>query len=134
MMYIINRRLQIFMIMGILLAVITSGCAKTRIGKIDLSDGSPPDFLRVGETTPQEVLEQIGEPFGYREQGNRSAMIYINYQEDYFFLLITEIRIEKAYRLDLVFQNEILEKAEVKKEGWGFGASVDPQLLQLLAR
>jgi len=48
--------------------------------------------------------------------------------------LFTEIRIEKAYRLDLVFQNDILQKAEIKKEGWGFGVNIDPQLLQLLAR
>ncbi len=61
-------------------------------------------------------------------------MIYVNYLEDYVFLLITEIRIEKAYRLDLVFQNDVLEKAEIKREGWGFGANIDPQLLQLLVR
>ena len=47
-------------------------------------------------------------------------MIYVNHHEDYYFLLITELRIEKAYRLDLVFQNEVLEKAEIKREGWGF--------------
>jgi hypothetical protein len=41
---------------------------------------------------------------------------------------------EKSYRLDLVFQKNILQKAEIKKEGWGFGANVDPQLIQLLGR
>ena len=134
MMYIANKRVQIFMITGILLSITLSGCAKTRLGKIDLSSESPPVFLKVGETTSSDVVAQIGEPFGYREQGNRSAMIYVNHHEDYYFLLITELRIEKAYRLDLVFQNEVLEKAEIKREGWGFGANVDPQLLQLLAR
>lgn len=120
--------------MGILLGIILSGCAQTRIGKVDLSDKIIPNFLQVGETTIRDVLDQIGEPFGYRERGNRSAMIYVNYLEDYVFLLITEFRIEKAYRLDLVFQNEVLEKAEIKREGWGFGANIDPQLLQLLTR
>ena len=118
----------------ILLYITLSGCAKKRLGKIDLSSESPPVFLKVGETTSNDVVAQIGEPFGYREQGNRSAMIYVNHHEDYYFLLITELRIEKAYRLDLVFQNEVLEKAEIKREGWGFGPNVDPQLLQLLAR
>ena len=61
-------------------------------------------------------------------------MIYVNHHEDYYFLLITELRTEKTYRLDLVFQNKVLEKAEIKRERWRFGANVDPQLLQLLAR
>lgn len=61
-------------------------------------------------------------------------MIYLNFNEDYINLLFTKIRSEKAYRLDLVFQNDNLQKAEIKKEGWGFGANIDPQLLQLLAR
>ena len=88
----------------------------------------------MGKTTVEEVSIQIGEPFGYKERKNRSAIIYLNFNEDYVNLLFTEIRIEKAYRLDLVFQNDILQKAEIKKEGWGFGANIDLQLLQLLAR
>ena len=60
-------------------------------------------------------------------------MIFIDFLEDYVNFLITEIQREKAYRLDLVFQDEILQKAEIKKEGWGIGANMDPQLLQLLA-
>ena len=68
------------------------GCAKTRIGKVELSDKKLPNFLKVGTTRAQEVLEQIGEPFGNREQENRSAMIFIDFQEDYVNLLITDIR------------------------------------------
>ena len=104
----------------ILLSITLSGCAKTRLGKINLSSESPPVCLKVGESTSNDVVAQIGEPFGYREQGNRSAMIYVNHHEDYYFLLITELRTEKTYRLDLVFQNKVLEKAEIKREGWGF--------------
>ena len=47
-------------------------------------------------------------------------------------ILITEIKRVKAYRLDFVFQDDVLQKAEIKKEGWGFGENMDPQLLQLL--
>ena len=101
---------------------------------MELSDKKLPNFLKVGTTRAQEVLEQIGEPFGNREQEDLAAMISIDFQEDYFNLLITEILREKAFRLDLVFQDDILQKAEIKKEGWGFGANMDPQLLQLLAR
>ena len=72
------------------------GCAKTRIGKVELSDEKLPNFLKVGTTRAQEVLEQIGEPFGYHEQENRSAMIFLDFQEDYVNLLITEIQREKA--------------------------------------
>ena len=112
----------------------SSGCAKSSTGKVDLSSRTVPVFLRSGTTTIEDVLENIGEPFGYREQGNRSAMIYLSYQEEYFNLLFTQIRIEESHRLDLVFNKIILEKAEIKKEGWGFGANIDPQLIQLLAQ
>ena len=71
----------------------------------------------MGKTTVEEVLIQIGEPFGYKERKNRTAIICINFNEVYVNLLFTEIRIEKAYQLDLVFQNDILQKAEIKKEG-----------------
>jgi len=126
-----NRMTKFYFLLpitGILFFMLLVGCSKTRIGKVELSDEKLPNFLKVGTTSSQEVLEQIGEPFGYREQENRSAMIFLDFQEDYVNLLITEIR------LDLVFQDDILQKAEIKKEGWGFGANMDPQLLQLLAR
>ncbi len=61
-------------------------------------------------------------------------MIYLSYQEEYFNLLFTQIRIEKSLRLDLVFKKNILEKAEIKKEGWDIGENIDPQIIQLLAQ
>ena len=129
-----TKALIILPIASALFFVFLGGCSQTKLGKVDLSSGTTPNFLEMGKTTVEEVLIQIGEPFGYKERKNRSAIIYLNFNEDYVNLLFTEIRIEKAYRLDLVFQNDILQKAEIKKEGWGFGANIDPQLLQLLAR
>jgi len=129
-----TKALTILTIASVLFFVFLGGCSQTKLGKVDLSNGTLPNFLEMGKTTVEEVLIQIGEPFGYKERKNRSAIIYLNFNEDYVNLLFTEIRIEKAYRLDLVFQNDILQKAEIKKEGWGFGTYVDPQLLQLLAR
>ena len=129
-----TKALIILPIASALFFVFLGGCSQTKLGKVDLSSGTPPNFLEAGKTTVEEVLTQIGESFGYQERKNRSAMIYLNFNEDYVNLLFTEIRTEKAYRLDLVFQNDILQKAEIKKEGWGFGANIDPQLLQLLAR
>ena len=105
--------------------VFSSGCAKSSTGKVDLSRRKLPGFLRSGTTTIEDVLKNIGEPFGFREQGNRSAMIYLSYQEEYFNLFLTQIRIEESHRLDLVFNKKILEKAEIKKEGWSFGANID---------
>ena len=61
-------------------------------------------------------------------------MIYLSFQEDYFNLLFTQIQMEESHRLDLEFNKNILEKVEIKKEGWGFGANIDPQLIQLLAQ
>ena len=110
----------------IFIAMFSSGCAKSSTGKVALSSRKLPGFLRPGTTTIEDVLKNIGEPFGYREQRDRSAMIYLSYQEEYFNLLFTQIRIEESNRLDLVFNKKILEKAEIKKEGWGFGANIDP--------
>ena len=118
----------------IFIAMFSSGCTKSSTGKVDLSSRKLPGFLRSGTTTIEDVLKNIGEPFGFREQGNRSAMIYLSYQEEYFNLLFTQILMEESHRLDLVFNKNILEKAEIKKEGWGFGANIDPQLIQLLAQ
>ena len=118
----------------IFIAIFSSGCAKSSTGKVDLSSRKLPGFLRSGTTTIEDVLKNIGEPFGFREQGNRSAMIYLSYQEEYFNLLFTQLLMEESHRLDLVFNKNILEKAEIKKEGWGFGANIDPQLIQLLAQ
>ena len=118
----------------IFIVMFSLGCTKSSTGKVNLSSRTVPGFLRSGTTTIEDVLENIGEPFGYREQGNRSAMIYLSYQEEYFNLLFTQIRMEESHRLDLVFNKKILEKAEIKKEGWGFGANIDPQLIQLLAQ
>ncbi|MDP6430663.1 MAG: hypothetical protein QGI65_00070 [SAR324 cluster bacterium] len=67
-------------------------------------------------------------------KGIARAMIYLSYQEEYFNLLFTQIRMEESHRLDLVFNKNILEKSEIKKEGWGIGANIDPQLIQLLAQ
>ena len=118
----------------IFIVVFSSGCAKSSTGKVDFSSRTVPGFLKQGTTNIEDVLENIGEPFGYREQWNRSAMIYISYQEEYFNLFLTQIRMEESNRLDLVFNKKILEKAEIKKEVWAFGANIDPQLIHLLAQ
>ena len=41
--------------------------------------------------------------------------------------------VEKAEKQEKEKKSEE-EKAEIKKEGWGFGANIDPQLIQLLAQ
>ena len=90
----------------IFIAMFSSGCAKSSTGKVDLSSRKLPGFLRSGTTTIEDVLKNIGEPFGFREQGNRSAMIYLSYQEEYFNLLFTQILMEESHRLDLVFNKK----------------------------
>ena len=118
----------------IFIVVFSAGCAKSSMGKVDLSSRTVPGFLKTGATTIEDVLENIGEPFGYREQGNRSAMIYLSFQANTIGLFQFIIHLEESHRLDLVFNKNILGKAEIKKEGWGFGANIDPQLIQLLAQ
>ena len=81
----------------IFIFVFSSGCTKSSTGKVDLSSLSFPALLRTGTTTIEDTLENIGEPFSYREQGNRSAMIYLSYHEEYFNLLFTQLRIKEFH-------------------------------------
>lgn len=120
-------------LIGLLLLMI-SGCAHTTIGKVDISNGNKPDFLRIGNTTTEEVLSSIGEPLGYREQANRTAMIYEYYTTYFVNFIFGAYMHEDGYSLNLVFEDNKLAAAEVKKEGWGFAANVDPQLVQMLLR
>lgn len=120
-------------LLGVLFIIFLNGCSQTVIGKANLTDdNNPPIFLKVGETTVEDILTTLGEPLGYREQDNLSAMIYIQYESQYAFLYYADINMEKAYRLDLVFEDKILQKVEVKKEGWGYGANINTILTQLL--
>ena len=112
-----TKSLTILTISSAFFFVLLGGCSQTKLGKVDLSSGTTPNFLEAGQTTVEEVLIEIGESFGYQERKNRSAMKYLNFNENYVNLLFTEIRTEKAYRLDLVFQIDILQKVEIKKEG-----------------
>jgi len=118
----------------LLILLIVSGCAHTNIGKIDISNGKTPDFLRIGKTTKEDVLSSIGEPLGYREQGNRTAMIYEYYTTYFVNFIFGAYLHEEGYSLNLVFESNTLASAEVKKEGWGFAADIDPQLAQMLLR
>ena len=86
----------------------SSGCAKSSTGKVDLSSRKLPGFLRSGTTTIEDGLNNIGDPVGFRDQGNRLAMIYLSFQDEYFSLLFTQIRMEESHRLDLVFNKNIL--------------------------
>ena len=98
------KSVLILWLICIFIIVFSSGCAKSSTGKVDLSSQTLPEFLKTGNTNIEDVLENIGEPFGYRKQGNRSAMIYLSFQEDYFNLLFTQIPMEESHRLDLVFK------------------------------
>ena len=78
-----TKALTTLTIACVLFFVFFGGCSQTKLGKIDLSSGTTPNFLEAGKTTVQDVLNQIGEPFGYKERKNRSALIYLNFNEDY---------------------------------------------------
>ena len=112
-------------LIAVAIGLLTSGCASTHMGKIDFSDGNVPSFLKVGETTEHEVLEKIGEPVGYRANGDQSNMMFVSYDEYYIFFLVGDFRKEEAHRMDLVFVEGVLTKADIKREGMGRGVNVD---------
>ena len=77
----------------------------------------------------------MGEPLVHRIVAGRETLIYNHERGDYFFLYGTYEGNELVLRL----KNQIVveaktEKTEIKKEGWGTGAHIDPQLIQLLAQ
>ncbi|MDT8446082.1 MAG: hypothetical protein RRB13_04210 [bacterium] len=124
-------------LLGLLIGVILLGsggsCARAKLGKVDLEAGAP-KFLTLGLTTEVDLLEQLGEPLGYRQQGNLSVMSYVDFREEYTYFFLGQYRKEEAYILYLSFRDGRLDRAEVKREGWGFDAQVDPQMLQIFAR
>lgn len=117
-------RFRSFLI-AVAIGLLTSGCANTHMGKIDFSDGNVPSFLKIGETTEQQVLEKIGEPVGYRAYGDKSNMMFVSYDEYYIFFLVGDFRKEEAHRLDLAFKDGVLTRADIKREGMGRGVNVD---------
>ena len=70
-----TKALTILTIASVLFFVFLGGCSQTKLGKVDLSSGTPPNFLEMGKTTVQDVLNQIGEPFGYKAQESLSNYI-----------------------------------------------------------
>lgn len=71
------------------------------------------------------MLQKIGEPFGYRQIGEESSMVFIRYEEAYVFFLLGDYRQEKAGRLDLRFTQGVLADATISREGMGRGINLD---------
>ena len=101
---------------GLLLLLLMTGCGQWTTGKVPLTDGKLPPFFKVGETTIADVRDRYGEPPGYRELGNRSVMIYRYTEEKWIFF---PLKLEN-YRIFLVFEDNVLKKADVQKLGWKF--------------
>ena len=108
-----------------------SSCSISTFGKFQADEGVPP-FIQVGETTRTEVLETLGEPLVHRIVAGRETLIYNHERGDYFFLYGTYEGNELVLRL----KNQIVIETKIEKtgSGWGFGANIDPQLIQLLAQ
>ncbi len=108
--------------MGLLMFVLT-GCFETTAGKIPLVDGKLPPFFQVGKTTPSEVLNRFGEPWGYREYENRSVMIYEYYWHTFGIVY------GEHFQIYLVFEDNILKKTDVQRlqvaaTAWGVNSSL----------
>jgi hypothetical protein len=103
--------LKLALSMGLLMLFLL-GCMETTAGKIPLVDGKLPSFFKVSKTTPAEVLNRFGEPWGYREYENRSVMIYEYYFHSAFFPAILHW---ENYRIYLVFEDNILKKTDVQR-------------------
>lgn len=119
-----------FLTSVLILALFLSGCSYVKMGKVKLDEGQP-QFLRIGQTTRQEVLDRLGEPYGYVEEGERAVMSYYDMQEFTYALQIF-LRYEKRKSLYLVFQGETLARVQLLKDGEGFGYQGGTNLQSLL--
>lgn len=125
--------MRLLSMMLVLWLALSSGCARAKMGKVDLSE-QPPQFLEIGQTRFETVLERLGEPFGYRAVNGQMVISYLDFRDKYTFILIGEIRTEEAKMLVLRFEDQVLSDVQVKPEGWGLGVSVDPNAINLLVR
>jgi len=61
-------------------------------------------------------------------------MSYEYVRDQYVWLGLGSYWQQRAYRMYVVFDHNRMSKAEIRRDGWGFAGSVDPQLIQLLIR
>jgi hypothetical protein len=92
--------------------IVLSGCHITA-GKMPVVGRELPPFVKIGKTTPADVLVRFGEPVIYREYNNRTVMMY-EYQEVAFPPSEGHDFIEGPCLIFLVFEDDVLKKTEVK--------------------
>lgn len=109
-------------------------CASSKLGKVNLLGNDYKKNLIVGESHITQVIDELGEPFGYSESSDRTVITYIDHREKYVFYLIGDIRTSNSKKLYLRFEDNILSHLEVQKEGWGLGVDVNAQALGGLVR
>lgn len=114
--------------------VFLQACASSKLGKVNLLGNDYKKNLIVGESHITQVIDELGEPFGYSETSERTVITYIDHREKYVFYLIGDIRTSNSQKLYLSFKDNVLSHLEVQKEGWALGVDLNTQALGSLAR
>lgn len=91
-------------------------CSASTYGKFQTKDGVP-SFIKVGQTTRQEVFTQLGEPLVHRFVAGKETAIYNNEHGYFAFLYGTY----EGHELIVRFENQIVAEARIEKTGDGWG-------------
>ena len=91
-----------------------TSCSVSTFGKFQSNEGVPP-FIRVGETSKEEVFDAIGEPLVHRFVAGKETVIYNHERGQYFFLYGTF----EGHELVIRFENRTVSEVKIEKTGSG---------------
>lgn len=106
-----------YIILAVGAFILLTGCSLSSFGKFQAKSGVPL-FIKVGETTKQEVFTELGEPLIYRTVADKDTAIYNSERGEYYFIYGTYEGSELIVR----FKEDIVSYANIEKtgSGWGF--------------
>lgn len=105
---------HILLTLGVLLLL--TGCSISSFGKFQAQDGMP-SFIKVGETTKEEIFQELGEPLIYRTVADKDTAIYNSERGVFYFIYGTYEGSELVVR----FKEDVVSYAKIEKTGSGWG-------------
>jgi hypothetical protein len=117
-----KKRMQLkfgrpILFLSMVLSLLLPACFATDYGKFRVQDGVP-QFIKMGQTTRNEVFDKLGEPLVHRFVAGRETAIY---SADRFSFLLLYGSYE-GRELVIRFENQTVSDARIEKSasGWSF--------------
>ncbi|MBC8258397.1 MAG: hypothetical protein H8E38_05230 [SAR324 cluster bacterium] len=93
-----------------------ASCSISTFGKFQADEGIP-SFIKIGETTRKEIINNLGEPLVHRFVVGKETLIYNHERGEFFFLYGTY----EGSELIIRFENKVVSEVKIEKTGSGWG-------------